>query len=90
MIVSVSAHLTLTRGVSSMVYFDPISVLTVLLVLLRFTNGSQSHWMVYMCGYDVTRSFCAITGNFWPLSQPLKCGICICGGNHSIIKTGIW
>ena len=32
-----------------MVYF---SVVAVLLVLLRFTNGSQSHWMVYMCGYD--------------------------------------
>ena len=71
MIVLVSVHLILMRGVSSKVvilYFDPISVVTVLLVLLRFTNGSQSHWTVDMCGYDVTRSFCAITGNFWPLS----------------------
>ena len=66
-------------------YFDPISVVTVLLVLLRFTNGSQSHWMVYMCGYDVTHSFCAITDNFCPLSQPL-CGIQICDGNHSIFE----
>ena len=39
------------------------------LVLLRFTNGSQTHWMVYMCGYDVTCSFCAITDNIWSLSQ---------------------